>query len=293
MDSSKRCIENEILKITINDDGAELVEILNKRTNRSVLWNGDPKFWKRHAPILFPSVGAHVNGEYRHKGKVYPMTQHGFARDMTFECIKESPYEITHMLVDTDKTREIYPFNFNLQVTHRLEGDNLVVVWRVENTGEEEMPFTIGGHPAFALDEGTKKEDYILDFPGKEELSYLLVDPVEGHPYPDQIHEMKLDNGISKLDDEFFAHDARIFDGAQFDEVVIKRKDGTPLVALSAPGFPNFGIWSKPDAPFICLEPWIGRTDNAGFNGELMEKPGILVAGPGDVLNAAYTIVVY
>lgn len=286
-------IENDRLRVVVADYGAELMEIQDKQGGRSVLWKGDPAHWARRAPLLFPCVGAHCHGQYQHLGQVYPMPRHGFARDMDFVCTYKSDYEVTHVLTDNASTREYYPFHFKLEVTHRLEEESLVVIWRVENTGDGEMPFTIGGHPAFALDEEAGKEGYILDFPGRQELKYLLIDPTEGHPNPRDVHLMSLQDGCYSLDDDFFAEDARIFDGAQFDEVILRKKDGTPLVALSAPGFPNFGIWSKPEAPFICLEPWIGRTDDVGFSGELTEKPGVLVADPGDVLRAAYTIVVY
>lgn len=290
----KQVIENEYLRAEIEDFGAEPVALTDKRNGREVLWNGDAAHWSRHAPILFPNVGRHYHNCYRFEGKTYPSKQHGFARDMTFTCVEKDATSVTHCLKDDATTREDYPFSFELRVTHRLEGHTMAVVWRVRNLGQGAMPFTIGGHPAFALEEGTQKTDYCLRFPQCDHLTYVLVDPEEGHPMAgDPGHPMALQDEKFPLDDAFFAQDARIFDGAQFDEAIICRADGTPLVGLSAPGFPSYGIWSKPQAPFICLEPWVGRTDDIGFEKDITQKPGIVIAQPGDEFVAAYTIDVF
>lgn len=286
-----RLIENDRMQLEISDVGAEPQTIWDKERKRSALWRGDPRYWKRRAPILFPNVGTNYHNEYRFDGHVYPTSQHGFARDRIFTCVEQSGDRLVHQLVDDDATMESYPFPFMLTVTHRLEGDRIVVEWQVKNTGSGPMYFTIGGHPAFALlKNALDKKNYYLEFPDKTQLTYTLIDPGEGNPLPDNTFVMELDDHRLALSDELFAKDALIFDGGQIETVALYKNDGEPLVRMDAPGFPNFGIWSVEGAPFVCLEPWIGRTDDAGFTGDLSKKPGITQVEAGDEFSASYSI---
>lgn len=284
-------LTNDRIQIEISSVGAEPLEIWDKKENRNVLWNGNPKYWKRHSPILFPNVGKYYKNEFRYKGVTYSEGQHGFARDRVFECVSHTNVKSVHRLVSDDATREIYPFDFELTVTHTLVDNEIHIGWEVKNTGNGPMYFTIGGHPAFALlREAKDKSDYVVEIPGKDRLIYHLIDPETGNPHHDVMYQLKLKNHQIALSDKLFEKDALIFDNGQIEEAVLKTKEGKTLVTLKAKGFPNFGIWSVPGAPFVCLEPWIGRTDDTGFDGDISEKPGITCVQPGNVFNAGYII---
>ena len=165
-----RIIENEVMKVSVADFGAELCSVLDKETGVERVWDGNPEIWNRHAPILFPFVGKVTGGVYRIGEKEYQMkTQHGFARDMEFECVEASANAVTHRLTATDATKEIYPFDFELLVTHKLDDENprvLQVIWDVINHSEETMYYSIGGHPAFTLpvEKSEDRKEYYLEF---------------------------------------------------------------------------------------------------------------------------------
>lgn len=286
-------LENEFLSVEISEEGAELTRIYDKQKKTDVLWEGNPKFWKRHSPVLFPNVGKTYQNTVRIQGIQYPTSQHGFARDNTFTCIKCKEADATFLLHSNEETKEVYPFDFELYISYTLEAKNITVQWKVRNPADETMYFTIGGHPAFRFARPEeKKEDYCLRFPGKDSLEYILIHPESGTGDVTGSFEMKLENGMYPLSEELFAKDALIFDGGQIEEVWICTKDGKPYVGMYCEGFPNFGIWSVKDAPFVCLEPWAGRCDNHGFEGDISEKPGInKVEGQGTFLKE-YQIVV-
>ena len=148
-----RTMENENLRVQISDHGAELSSIYDKAADREAVWIGDPAFWNRHAPVLFPFVGKVNGGFYTHKGVKYPMGQHGFARDNEFECIENTENKTVHRLVSTEETKKVYPFDFAFTVTQELSGRTLTITWKVENTGDDDMYFSVGGHPAFMIPE--------------------------------------------------------------------------------------------------------------------------------------------
>ena len=285
-------LENDRLFVEISEMGAEVTRIYDRRKGADLLWEADPKYWKRHSPILFPNVGRTYRNTVMIDGTHYPTSQHGFARDSMFRCISEADGRVSFLLASSEDTAEVYPFSFELVVTYALEDNRLKVEWEVRNTGEETMYFTIGGHPAFRFagpDE--KKEDYLLKFPGKSALSYVLLDPAEGAADLSKVYTLPLEEECCPVTEEMFKKDALIFDGGQIEEVWLCHRDGSLYVGMKCSGFPNFGIWSVKDAPFVCLEPWMGRCDNMGFDGELSEKPNVNRAMPGEVFRKGYTII--
>lgn len=288
-------LENEKLCVSIDDIGAELISIFDKENGREVMWQADPKYWKRHAPVLFPNVGRHFKNVYRINGKEYPSGQHGFARDMEFTCVSKSEQEVIHVLKSTDKTLEIYPFAFTLEITHSLCGGELKVSWKVVNENQETMYFTIGGHPAFNVPaiEGTEYNQYSLYFKDTESLKYLLIDMGTGTILRDPVYTMELQDGQYPMDLHMFDRDALVFDDNQISCVGINLPDGKPFLEMNAVGFPSFGIWAAPGAPFVCLEPWMGRCDDYGFDKELTEKAYMNVLKVGEIFEKSYTITVF
>ncbi len=284
-------LENEALSFAIADKGAQLSRVWDKTAGCERLWSADPAIWNRHAPILFPFVGKVINGKYRYGGAEYEMkTQHGFARDMDFVCLEEGPDHLCQCLCATEETREKYPFDFRLLVSHRLDPENprlLHIEWEVTNEGKDAMYYSIGGHPGFMPPEGVNKEDCLLGFPGKEQLHYISADP-SGFALPEILHELTLEDGRTSYKETL--PETFIFEDSQVSTVQILRPDGSPWVTLRCEDFPILAVWAKAEGPFICLEPWRGRTDNAGFTGEISEKVCEQCLAPGATEKITYSI---
>ncbi len=286
-------LENEFLCVEIAEMGAEVTRIYDKTEDNEILWEGNPVYWKRHSPVLFPNVGKTYKNRVLINGTQYPTSQHGFARDNVFTCIEAANEKASFMFRSSEETKEVYPFDFELHINYKLNKKELTVEWQVKNCGDETMYFTIGGHPAFrfAKPEETKA-DYVLKVPGKEKLEYVLIDISCGCANVDEIHTLQLSEETYPLSDELFAKDALVVDNGQIEEAWLCHKDGTPYVGVRSAGFPNYGIWSVEGAPFVCLEPWMGRCDNVGFNAELSEKPNVNKVEAGEKFIKDYTIVV-
>ena len=286
-----RILENSTLRIEIADRGAELCSVVDKATGRERIWTADPAVWNRHAPILFPFVGKLCGGKYRVGGREYPMkTQHGFARDMDFACAEATGEAVRHLLTASGATKAAYPYDFSLQVSHALDRENprrLNIAWKVMNTGAEAMLYAIGGHPGFLLPQGVNKEDCFICLPGHESVSYFSV-TAEGYALPKITRVLNPDRGLAKYQSDI--PDTWIFADQGVEEVGIALPDGTPYVTLKCPDFPMLAVWANPKGPFICLEPWFGRTDDDGFAGTLEDKPGMQRLEPGAAREIAYSI---
>ena len=287
-------LENEFLKVTIADAGAELSSVVDKESGLERLHDGNPEIWNRHAPILFPFVGKVVGGTYRIDGKEYEMkTQHGFARDMEFECVEKSETCVVHKLLPTEDTRKIYPYEFELTVTHELNPNNprvLDVKWEVKNNSEDKMYYFIGGHPAFTTveEDPMAKEEYYLKFSGCDFIEYFGVSDITGFATPQDTKMVALDNGYLKFNDDVYI--TLIFDDYKFDKVSICRPDKTPYVTMECSEFTSYGIWAKKNGNFICLEPWAGRTDDDGFTGNIDEKIGVIALESGESKTIRHSI---
>ena len=286
-------LENEFLCVEIAEMGAEVTRIYDKTEDNEILWEGNSVYWKRHSPVLFPNVGKTYKNRVLINGTQYPTSQHGFARDNVFTCIEAANEKASFMFRSSEETKEVYPFDFELHINYKLNKKELTVEWQVKNCGDETMYFTIGGHPAFrfAKPEETKA-DYVLKVPGKEKLEYVLIDISCGCANVDEVHTLQLSEETYPLSDELFVKDALVVDNGQIEEAWLCHKDGTPYVGVRSAGFPNYGIWSVEGAPFVCLEPWMGRCDNVGFNAELSEKPNVNKVEAGEKFIKDYTIVV-
>ena len=284
---ANQMLENEFLKVTVADVGAELISVWDKASGREHIWNADPAVWNRHAPILFPFVGKVKDGKYRIGEKEYAMkTQHGFARDQVFTCVEKTETALTHRLVATEQTKAIYPYEFQLTVCHRLSGKQLTIEWMIENLGEETMYFSIGGHPGLMVPEGIRKEDCLISFPGKTELQYVSANAM-GYILP-QKKTLSLRDGFAAWQADI--PDTWIFEDHQVQSVGIAGPDGTPYVTLHCETFPMLAVWANPDGPFICLEPWFGRADDVDFAGTIDQKKDIQSLSAGAKQEIAYTI---
>lgn len=292
-------IENEYLKVTAAAEGAELQSIYDKEMEKETLWYGDKKYWGRRSPLLFPNVGRNHENCCLYKGKIYETIQHGFARETEFSCVEQTDDTLVFKLVDNEKTRAYFPFAFVLNVTYKLSGRKLDVIWDVENKNDEVMYFTIGGHPGFntPILENTTRSDYKLLFKNVKDLTYRLVYGTSGTA--DATKEYKLPLTLygeymgCDITDHIFDKDALIFDDSQVQWAGIGYPDGTPYVTMECEGFTNFGIWSMPDGPYVCLEPWMGRCDDYGFTGEISEKPNIIALDAQKTFHHSYSVTIH
>jgi len=271
-------IKGSNLQATISDLGAELVR-LQDGEGRDLLWNGDPAFWTGHAPLLFPIVGNANKDQVKVSGRSYPISRHGFARTSSFERTAESASHGTWRLASSDATRVHYPYEFVLDVTHRIEGSTLSIRAEVTNAGAGPMPVSFGFHPAFRwpLPYGQPRAAHAIAFEQPEPSSVRRLDngllSAARHTTPVQGNRLELDDGL-------FTDDALIFD--QIASRRVTYGAGTaPRIEVDFPGMPYLGVWSKPGAGFICIEPWQGFADPVGFDGELQKKPGTLLVAPG------------
>lgn len=287
-------LENEFLKVSVADAGAELSSVVDKESGLERLHDGNPDVWNRHAPILFPFVGKVVGGTYRIGEKEYEMkTQHGFARDMEFTFVEADENHVVHKLLPTENTRKVYPYEFELVVTHELNKENprvLNVTWEVKNNSDGKMYYFIGGHPAFTTVEADPKakEDYYLKFTGCDAIEYFGVSDATGFATPADTKKADLDNGLLKFNDDVYI--TLIFDDFAFDKVSICRPDKTPYVTMECSEFTSYGIWAKKNGNFICLEPWAGRTDDDGFTGTIDEKFGAIALEAGESKTICHSI---
>lgn len=284
-------LKNDVIAICIDSHGAEMKSLKKLSTGTEYMWCGDARYWGRTSPVLFPFVGGLKNKEYRVEGKTYPMSQHGFARDMEFELFSKEESEIWFILRSTKETLTKYPFEFILKLGYRISGNQTKVLWQVENPGSKTLLFSIGGHPAFncPIEEGKKQSDYFVSFGDTEEIISTRLG--DNGLVIDCMNVYGLSEGRLALTENLFDHDALIIENNQTDRVSLCKEDGTPYLTVKMDA-PLFGVWSPPGkrAPFVCIEPWYGRCDSEYFDGSLQEKDWINCIDPGQVWNASYTI---
>ena len=273
-------IESDRLTAEISEAGAEL-QRLTDAAGRDYLWNGDPAFWAGRAPILFPIVGTLNGDHFRWHGRHYSLPRHGFARRSTFTIPEHDKDGLILRLDANDATRAVWPFEFALEMIFVLRGATLTMTGRVTNLGDDPMPASFGYHPAlrWPLPGAPSKDGHIIRFDRPEPAHVRRLDssglldpaprptPVEG----DTLH----------LDDDQFAEDALIFDNLASRSLVYQGP-GTARVLVDFAGMPELGLWMKPGASYLCIEPWQGFSDPAGFTGTLDEKPGMVMIAPGE-----------
>lgn len=287
-------ITDGTVTVTVNSKGAEVASAV--RDGKEYMWNADPKFWGRTAPVLFPVVGSFKNKEYRYDGKTYKMGQHGFARDMEFELVSHDGDSLVMSLKDNEETFKVYPFHFELIISYSVYGGMLTVDWTVINDGIDEMYFSIGGHPAFMCPVGGESlaGDYSLKLmKGGKPVEKLVSTPLtgEGTASADKHNEYELKDGVLPVSTELFADDALVIENAQTDSISLLDSEGYDYLTVDFKT-PLVGLWTPAgkDAPFVCIEPWYGRCDRENFDGELKDREWGNMLEPGEKFNGGFTV---
>ena len=295
-------LENEALKVEIESFGAEIKSVYGKQTDRQYMWYGDKKYWGRTSPVLFPFVGSLMNKAYTYDGKTYPMGQHGFARDMEHTLVSLTADTIWFELRSNEETLQKYPFAFVLNVGYALKNNEVCVMWKVTNPGQETAPkadqplyFSIGAHPAFLcpVHGEENKAGYRLYFEGVEEIHHHGNDVQSGMALKEDIL-LPLTDHRAVITPEFFDRCTYMIEGKQTGCVGIEDPEGNRFVTVRF-DTPLFAIWSPEgkNAPFLCIEPWCGRCDADDFSGTLKEREFTNVLAGGESWETSYTITYY
>ncbi|MDF7636888.1 aldose 1-epimerase family protein [Leuconostocaceae bacterium ESL0958] len=283
-------LENDQLKVTLNPFGAELTAVYNKMADLEYIWYGDPKYWGRHAPNLFPIVGRLQGDQYRLAGQTYYMNQHGFARNMTFDVVSQSNDSVRFRLTDSESTWRIYPFAFQFDVVFTLVGTVVKVDYEVFNPSEtESLFFSVGGHPAFNLPlDGGKFSDYYLSISPEKVYDRLrLIGPYSNPNQPVPFNA----NIPLRLRQEDYHDDAIILKlDRQRTTFLLARLANQHGMEMTVENAQYLGIWTPAgkNAPFIAIEPWWGIADTVDATGNFKEKFGANVLAAGDAFTGSY-----
>lgn len=262
-------ISNQQIKATINTLGAELIRL--EKENRDYIWTIDETYWNKTSPILFPIVGRLKNDAYTIEGKTYELPRHGFARNFEFKVEHQTENAVVFLLTENSETLKQYPFQFELRLKYEIIENSLKMNYSIINKSQEIIPFSIGAHPAFAID--GLFSDYTLDFNQSEDF---ISHELEKEQFNNSSKKIPSENGKINLDYALFEKDALVFKHLKSDTLTLLKKN-QPYLSVKFKDFPYLGIWTKPNAPFLCIEPWCGLADNANHNGNIHEKEGILL----------------
>jgi len=286
-------IENDLLRVQIDPVGAELANVFKKSTQQEYMWQGDPNIWGSQAPVLFPIIGGLKEGTYFFNDTAYQLPKHGFIRyNQGLKVNQQSATKVAFSLESNAETLAMYPFRFYFEVAFELIENQIQVSHVVKNEDTQSLYFSLGGHPAFncPLKEDENYEEYYITLAdGKEQQSHLLSNT--GLIQKDSI--TVFEEGKIQLTDTLFAHDALIFKGIHAKEATLHHQTKGAILKMNFEDFPDLGIWAKPKAPFVCIEPWLGHADVVDTTQKLEEKAGIQTLDQGKTNTSTYSIRIF
>lgn len=290
-------IENENLSAVIDIHGAELTSLKKRGSDEELIWSADKEYWGRHAPMLFPIVGKVWNGRYSVNGIKYNLPQHGFARDNDFKVLCKDTDSIVLCLESNPQLLKLYPYPFRIEATYRLVDNILSVEWRIKNPGPDTIYFQIGAHPGFNYRDFSKDDPihgYFRLTQADEPVSQFIIGLLTPDGYrSDNASMMALDSdAMLPLTPGLFNNDAIVLEEHQIDQVILYDKDCKPYIAVETQDAPVWGLWSPPfkNAPFVCTEPWMGRCDYQGYDGDITGRDYINRLEPGKSTAFTYRI---
>jgi galactose mutarotase-like enzyme len=283
-------LQNADIQATINPKGAELNSLVLLASELEFMWEGNPAFWSKHSPVLFPIVGGLKDNTYYYNNKAYQLPRHGFAREKTFAVEHQQSDSVTFLLTHDESTLAVYPFEFAFRVRYTLLNNQLQVSYLVENPGSDTLWFSVGAHPAFKvpLVEGTHYEDYLLSFNQAEDWARWPLTP-EGmvEKSPVLLVEKNTDLPLFK---ELFYEDALVFKNYRSDSVVLHTPKSAHSLRFDFPDFPYLGIWASKNADFVCIEPWFGIADSVSHNQDITQKEGIIPLATKEKFERTWTV---
>ena len=285
-------LKNDLLNINIKHKGVELCNITSVKNDTEFMWEADSNIWGSHAPNLFPIIGSMKDDSYIYDNKTYPMTKHGFVRkNEAFSIKNSSKTDITFLLNTNDELYKMYPFLFEFEISYTLKDNVLTINHQVKNLDNKPLYFSVGGHPAFKcpLYSDENYTDYTLEFEKAESSqSYLLN--MESGLVTERTKPVFANSTRINLDEDLFNEDALIFKDLKSRKVTLKHQNKGPILSVTFRDFPFLGIWAKPNATYVCIEPWLGIADSETTNQKIEEKEGIIALDAGKIFNASYSI---
>lgn len=272
-EASEYSIASTQLRVCISTHGAELKSLQSNKYQEEYLWQGDPAIWAGQAPVLFPVVGALRDDRYCLNGQRYPMSKHGFARNSQFSVCEHTEDRLTLRLTESPETLAQFPWAFALQISFQVQENCLRVNYDVSNTSADTMYFNVGSHPAFRLPLAPGKlDDYSIEFDQAESLDCLLLeDNLLQHCLPEYLQQQR----IIALSESLFDRDALVFRDIASRHIALCHKHSGKRLVVDTGGAPHLGLWAKPGAPYVCIEPWWGYADFTDSDGDISHKPGI------------------
>lgn len=262
-------IENDFLKVSIKEFGCEITSILSKNSGFEFLWQGNPDIWSGKSPILFPIIGRLIDDKYTFNGTDYEMPKHGFARKLPWQLLSKSDSSISFVLSDNDETHKCYPFSFDLIVTYTVNQNTLTVKHEVINKNNYTMYFSLGAHPAFNCEIGDK-----LIFDEPETLDCIKID-LERSLRLDETTPLLNNEQEITVTKDIFNEDALIFEAVKSEGITLKSRTTDRTIHFNLGKAPFLGIWAKPGAAYVCIEPWCGVNDSTVKKSDFSEKDGI------------------
>ena len=287
----KYSISNDKLKVEILKRGAEICSIKSQKTGKEYIWEANPDIWGRHAPILFPIVGALKNNQCTIDGVKYTIPKHGFIRDNNSAKLKNKTNNKLNLQLDySEKTLKIFPYKFRFNICFQIKDNKLIISNIVENLDSKTMLFALGAHPGFKCPFNTdeKYEDYYIEFEHKENAATSILSK-KGLITKDT-KQILNDTTKLPLSTDMFNNDALMFKDLKSRKVSLKSHKTEEKITIEYKDFPYLGLWAKPNAPYICIEPWIGINDYEDSNGDFSKKDGIINLPENKIFEAQYSI---
>lgn len=264
-------LQNNYISVEVSPKGAEL-KSLKDAVQNEFMWKADPKFWGKSSPILFPIVGSLVEDTYKFNDQNYVLSRHGFARDYEFKETKISDTKVAYELAWNQETLKVFPFEFSLQVIYEIVENTLKCTYVVTNSGKQTLYFSLGAHPAFSFPE-IDLNQYSLTFSNDNNLDRILL---HNGLLSNDSERIELQNKVLPLSYELFSKDALVFRNLKSSLITLSNSKNNQHLKFKFEDFTHFGIWSAPNADFVCLEPWCGVADAANHNQDFKQKEGIV-----------------
>ncbi len=286
-------IKNKQFEVSVEEVGAELCSIKSLISGKEYIWQADPDVWAAHAPNLFPIIGSLKGDAFIYKGQEYACPKHGFFRkNDKVSLIEKTETSLNFGLSYSDETLKVYPFKFEFRIKYTLEVNTLRVEHTAMNLGDEDMLFSVGRHPAFTcpLNDGESYDDYYLEFEKAETAQtwHVQKDGLIGlkpRPFFDESNRINLHPHL-------FDDDALVFKNLNSSQVSLKSHKSAQVLSVLFNDFPNLGIWAKPNADYVCLEPWIGIADSVDSDRNFETKEGLRKLAAGTDFSATYSITI-
>ena len=292
------------LSARIDTLGAQLMSL--KLDDIEYLWQGDPRWWPRRSPGLFPIVGSLRPGTVSAAGPC-PMGRHGVARSQEFSVVMCTADSVALELAANDATLAAYPYRFRLRLSYAATNETgLEQRFEVENTGEAPMPYVLGGHPAFALplggpamapaeplasEENPAFEGCALEFARPWSACSPTMVPGELLDFDQPIPVVE-DTDRLPLSRALFATDTLVLHDVPERMARLTDARTGRSVRFDFPGFDYLGVWSAANgaAPFVAIEPWLGCATATNEGDHLEEKRGMRLLAPGATATHAFTM---